>query len=454
MGEFGPLSRARYRVPSGESLYYFRNFRVFVPQSPCLSDIHQFWWIAGSIEEFLDSPQTLGDRAFLMKNSFAFRPVDIPVDAARLGHEKAFVEQIGPTVRAVLRHKSGMGLDMRDGRSENHDALDLYHDVMMRLWERMAWVGPRDSGMISDARAYAASVAHNAWSDHLRHKYPNRTSLKNRLRHVLNQDEGFALWADATGEWLAARADSLGDRMTRARMRGDHARVASLRIGLERPPAGTAPARSFDTMQPGDWRRLLGAILDHVRGPIAIDDLVSVCAALLDVQESHAVRFDDEREAMMSVPSSPGSEPHGIAQTRSMLRRLWVLVQQLPPHYRLAYLLNIPGPGKSRGDIEVLLLEGVATIDQIEASLGLDDGGYRLLASELEGVDPHATALVQPGGPSERFVQLWRHLPLADTLIARLLGLRPQQVINRRMLALRRLAKGFGQERRKDRMRR
>lgn len=378
----------------------------------------------------------------------------LPVGAVRRAREKIFIEQIGPTVQAILRHKCGVGLDMRDRRSDNLDALELYHDVMMRLWERMAWAGPGgEPDAIGDARAYAASVTRNAWSDHLRQQYPNRTRLKNRLRYYLNREAGFVLGVDATGEWLVTRVDEGCDGAMRTDddAGAEHPRVAGLRIGIDRLPAEAMPARTFDTMRPDDWRQLLDAIFDHVRAPMTIDDLVAVCAALLDVRDGHAIRLDDARDALENLSSHPATEPHGIAQTRSMLRRLWVLVQRLAPDCRLAYLLNIPGPGKSRGDIEVLLRDGVATMGQIEASLALDDDAYRLLGRSLDGVDSCATALVYPGGPSERFVQLWRHLPLADALIARVTGLQPQQVINRRTLALRQLAKGFGLDRRAGR---
>src|SRR5579864_4680169 len=84
-----------------------------------------------------------------------------------------------PVVRAILRRKSGMTLAPDDARGDNLDALELYQDALARLWARLAGDGAPSAEAapgIADWMGYAASVTHNLWSDHLRHKYPRRTS--------------------------------------------------------------------------------------------------------------------------------------------------------------------------------------------------------------------------------------------------------------------------------------
>ena len=68
---------------------------------------------------------------------------------------------------------------------------------------------------------------------------------------------------------------------------------------------------------------------------------------------------------------------------------MWHAVCRLKPDYRCAYLLNIPAPGKSRGDIEVFVLNGIASVAEIGAALGLSDAQFEILwgALELDAAD-------------------------------------------------------------------
>src|SRR3954462_13563737 len=90
---------------------------------------------------------------------------------------RLLMEQLGQTVRAALRRRSGLSLSGADARAENLDALDVYQDVLTRIWER---IGEGTVDDVDDLKAYATTVAYNLWSDHLRRRNPRRTSLKNR----------------------------------------------------------------------------------------------------------------------------------------------------------------------------------------------------------------------------------------------------------------------------------
>ena len=132
---------------------------------------------------------------------------------------------------------------------------------------------------------------------------------------------------------------------------------------------------------------------------------------------------------------SATARPDAQVEIRQTLGRLWQGILALKPDYRVAYLLNIPGPGKSRGDIETFPIYGIATIEQIGAAVGLNERQFAVLWEDLDLAAAQRTSAVELRGSAEKFAFLWGYLPIADLLIGKLLGLQQQQIINRRMLA-------------------
>lgn len=356
-------------------------------------------------------------------------PADIP---------RQLFEQLGAVVRAILVRKSGMSLNIDDRRHDNLDALELLQDVMARLWERIA----DDAGAtVADLTAYAASVTHNAWSDYLRRKYPLRTSLKNRLRYFLDHQRGYALWNNAHGDPMAGRH---GWQLRNAEQVSSEL-IAALRSGHEKLPRGSVPRKAIDQFTAADWDLLVGSVLDRLGAPLAVDDLVAIAAQLTGLREERIESIDDDGQEGPSpaheIPDRSALTPDRQAETRSLLRQLWAAIKTLRPDYRRAYLLNLPGPGKTRADLDVFVLHGVATLTEIAAAVDLTATQYREVLMQLALEPGERFELERCSAPTEFFCLLWRHLPLADGLIAGLLGMEQQQVINRRMLALRELAR-------------
>jgi hypothetical protein len=358
---------------------------------------------------------------------------------ARSAQRDELLAQVLPIVRAILKRKSGATLAEDDGRRDNLDAIELYHEVIARVWERLA---SRDAGTdIADLKAYAATVTHNAWSDFLRDKYPRRASLKNRLRYFVEHQAKYALWQSAAGESMCGfRKMQLGANDAPS------ARVIALREGREKVPNLRLPGREFEQFDASAWDGVLDALFVRLGGPIALDDLVAVVSALVGLREDRIDSFDDDEAELDEHIADSGMTPEEIAQIRSALVQLWAAVVRLKPDYCCAYLLNVPGPGKSRAELEVFVIHGVASIGEIGDAVALDDGQYRIAYDEidLEDADRAETAVAR--APGDHFVVLWRYLPLADALIGRMLGLAQQQVINRRLLAVRELARAMQSE--------
>lgn len=367
------------------------------------------------------------------------RPMEMTAHDVR----SALLEEAAPLVRAILIRKSGMTLADSDARTENLDAIELQHEVMVRLWERL--VEPSEAPpSIRDVKGYVASITYNAWSDHLREKYPKRASLKNRLRYFLSHQPKYAVWADAGGETVAGFT-----RWQVGVTPAPGARISALRTQQERLPAGSVPRKDMERFERDDWDRLLDALFTRLGGPTSLDDAVSLIATLIALKEDRVESLagagdDDDDASSADIEDEDGPRPERIHEMRSTLAALWLAICALKHDYRCAYLLNIPGAGKTRGDIEVFVLQGIATLTEIGGALALTPAQFDAAWRELE-LDPLDRADLATLHTSEEFFcLLWKYLPLADLLIGRLLGLEQQQVINRRMLALRELARALG----------
>ncbi len=351
---------------------------------------------------------------------------------------KLLMERVAHTLRATLRRKSGLSLSDEDTRADNLDALDVYQDALMRVWER---VGGASAGAanVADLNAYATTVAHNLWSDYLRQRYPRRASLKNRLRYFLSHVPDYALWEGPDqGLHCGRSAWRYGTAAA------DPARVQRLGTDPSWVPTRSKPMERFSA---DDWSSFTAALFKRIGGPIPFDDLVSIAVQVLEVKESRHESIEAEEregaEAAQLVDQAVRA-PETDVELSASIRRLWDAVKALRADYRCAYLLNIPGPGKSRGDIEVFVELGVARVSEIGTALALSEAQYAIAwevlpLSAAERADVEALA-----APEEKFCVLWSYLPLADALIARLLGIQQQQVINRRTLAVRELARALG----------
>lgn len=342
--------------------------------------------------------------------------------------------------RAILRHKSGMSLRPEDTRHDNVEALELLQEVMARLWERLVNDDGREA--IEHLQAYAASVTHHAWADHLRRRHPQRASLKNRLRYFLGHQAAFALWPGDNGTvmtglhgWRLAppKATDAGERT-----------LAALRNGTAVLPRGSVPRKDLDRIEAADWARLLDALYRQLMQPVELDELTSLVAGWLDLREPQTESLDGEDDDAPVDEPADTTTPERIAEVRSLLRQLWGAILALKWDYRCAYLLNLPGADKTRGDLEVFLMHGIAGLHDIEAALALGEAHYRSAFAAL--ALPEAERPPPDAQPAHCFRALWPCLPLADAVIGAVLELAQQQVINRRMLALRELSRAMGHD--------
>lgn len=361
-----------------------------------------------------------------MGGTLASRPLDPllqPYLRARNGEdahrllERLLAEQADPLIRGIIRRKLDVALGRSGGKQsqEELDAEDVQADARLSLAARLVRLRLAEDaadGGIANFRSYVAVTAEAACDLYLRRKHRKRDNLKGRLLYLLDgrsNQTGFARWTGTDGETLAGFAAWQAQGQRFARTDRFQQLAANPRAVAER----LLPGEDFTRINPA---ALLAALLNWLGHPLPLDDLVQVFAALLEICEPRLVSEGDRESEEEPSPLERADERQNVeAQVvwRDTLQRLWDAIQQLPEHYRIPLLLNLRDD-RDGAVIAHLPDLGIASISQVAACVGI---------------------------PPREFAALWWELPLDDNTIAERMGLKRQDVINRRMLARRTLAR-------------
>jgi hypothetical protein len=306
--------------------------------------------------------------------------MDSVLDAFVTARDQADAEQ--ELERLLMFHSAAIVRRIIARRlGSSHDGDDVESQVMLQLMLRLRQ-GKSDDTLrcIETFAGYVAAAAHHACDHHVRRMHPARWRLRNRLRYLLEHDARFAIWKAPDGEWLCGRAE----------WRAQKAAASSLS-----PDVLTEPRREAG--------ELLLQMFGSSGAPMELSHVVDLAAAAWSVP---AVEMADAR-VIDTLQDRQAAIDDELGQRRKAAR-VWCHVCELPLRQRQALLLNLRDDG-----LALFLLTGIATL--------------ATLASALE---------MSPGALAE----LWNDLPMPDRAIAARLGCTPQQVINLRMAARKRLA--------------
>jgi len=292
-------------------------------------------------------------------------------------------ERVIESLIARARDVTTRVLNTAGGVLELEDAEDIVSTVTLRLLRRLGRMGELEH--ISSFDDFVARLSYNAFYDFLRRRYPERTRLKNRLRYLCSRDPRFALWR-ASGEMIAGLA----------RWKGRS--IALYEVSLS---TSSATALMLDRSSPTD---ALLAVFKKLGRPMKFESLVTMMAELWAVQEIEHVSGH--------LTASTRVEDRRL-ERRETLTNLWEEIKALRPLQRSALLLNLRDE-ESHSAVALIVLLGVATIDEI---------------AEVLGIEPDGLA------------KLWPRLPISDLEIAEMFSITRQQVINLRKAARERLVR-------------
>ena len=315
-------------------------------------------------------------------------------------------EEIEPIIKRGVGYKLRLHSLQRDRNSQRPEFEEIYNDIQLRLLKRLhALKEDPTRNPIANLRGYVAIVTRNMCDEYLRHRYPLRRSLKDKVRrHLLSHTE-FALWENTEHNWLAG-------------LSGWQSSGYTMRDGLY-ATGGDLKERLKMQWQKVDVQRLplhdlLMTIFDVAHAPLDLDELTELVAGSWGVEDHpaeplNANTFASPEEEQLSANINPAT----IIERRESLQLLWREICQLPRRQRVALLLNLRNP-QGINIITLLPATGVATFEQIAETLEI---------------------------PPVEFEQLWADLPFDDLHIAAYLSATRQQVINLRKTARERLLK-------------
>lgn len=349
--------------------------------------------------------------------------------------------------REVIERRFGVRLDSGQSSEKLQTAWDVYQNTTLKIIKAIS-----SGSRIDDPAGYAATIARNSCRDYWRIHHPGWADLKGRLSRFFRKQSAWAMWqVDEQLGWICGPAG-----WTRIPM-AEGSRVGELLDQPRRIRAGALPRLEMvEQVDSVAWDRLLNGFFEYLRGPVRLDELVSIAGVLFGVKGAQEMAFPETDDGRIWDPPAPEPRPDARIAVRELLVKLWNELKTMPKRWVLPFLLNPPvmkgsqgrkprggasDDGPDRGEVAVFTANGIATVAQIEAMIGFTDDQYSVLAREL-GFDAVAD-------PRLRFATLWNALPLDDGLIARVMGLESgQKVINLRMVAKNHLARALAERRR------
>jgi DNA-directed RNA polymerase specialized sigma24 family protein len=320
-------------------------------------------------------------------------------------------ERARPIIKNIIRAKLRVSFSEQDGQHLNQDALEIGSEVTGTLLAELQSLKsfPRQK-TINNFPNYVAVVTFNACYDYLRRKYPQRHSLKNKLRYLFTHRDEFALRESADGEWLCSESA----RRAQPRSAGAERRLQE----LTKDAASFARSKLSALNVAGlELAALVRALLAEVGGVVELDALANAVAALQGIneeREDESARGGDDEDTDPAATLAD-SRPSVVVELdrKVYLQKLWSEILELPPKQRAAVLLNLKD-AQGNSMVEMFPITGIASVRQIAEALGI---------------------------PAQEFARLWNDLPLDDNALAARLGVNRQQVINLRKSARDRLAR-------------
>jgi RNA polymerase sigma factor (sigma-70 family) len=314
--------------------------------------------------------------------------------------------EAAPLVRNTLRQRLGFYVSHLGANPQNHDAEDLYHDVMTKLIGLLNDPHLRTGrSEIQNFRQYVLRVATNACHDYLRAKSPARNRLKNNIRDLLERHPDFAQWRVGDGETLCGFTVWLN--------RSKSPTLAKHLSSLEAKPQEFLSAKfPREDVRQVPLTRLVAEVFRWLDSPVAFERLVQLAALLLDVRDQPQQSLDEDGILVESLTDST-FRCESRLELSELLQQLWTAVRRLPPKQRDSFCLSFTDD--SGDDLFTLLLDAeVTTLPEIAEAFN------RTL---------------------EDIILLWQQMPMDNAGVTHELNATRQQVNKWRFRALRHLEK-------------
>ncbi len=329
--------------------------------------------------------------------------------------------QATPAISAITRH----------GRAPEDAFQDATHRVIRHLWKLRS---DASASVIGNYVHYVKVIASHVIKGQVRQEHPTHRRLVDALRYVLKRHLSLALWTTegqlqlcGLAEWRTQpKPATCSERLMQL--------VADPRLVEHVVHVGRNGRRV-------DYADLLLQLFRWIGHPIAFDQLARLMAGM-KLTDTFTSEIDPDAWTTVSqrVPDAR-PRPDEQAEWREFLGRVWVQIEHLPQPQRVAYALNFTA---GDGQLELFPAYGIASIGRIGAALALTDEHFGRAWPALDLPEDELRRAQACARYDDKFVWLWRYLPLPDAVIACMLGVERQKIINLRKAAGDRLSRRLG----------
>lgn len=250
---------------------------------------------------------------------------------------------------------------------------------------------------IRDFSGYVAGVAHNTCNDFLRTKSPVRTLLKQSLRDLFTRHPELGIWKE--GQFtLCGFSEWTGDSLPI----GTDEKVTNLYELIE------LSDRLFLTENSGSKKvstTFVFNLLNLLGGPIPLDDLANLVTHFQGCAEYTFTSFDDESLSTERSTSETITSYGADIDARSLLRRIWELLQQRSLNQRRTFLYTFTD---ENGDslLRRMFEDRVATVTELIENLEIS---AEHLLELVKRTPLDSAAAADELSESKTKVNKWRH---------------------------------------------
>jgi RNA polymerase sigma factor (sigma-70 family) len=304
-----------------------------------------------------------------------------------------------PLIRRTLRQRLGFYVD-QSGRNTNcPDAADLFQDVQLCLLQKLSELcSQRSTNHIGNFVHYVVRVAINSCNEYLRHKTPERSSLKHNLRDLMSRHRDFSIWRGENNSLLCGFAAWKNQKMTAVQSmppeQSDEIVETLRKAGLARQDIQRFPLT-----------RIVSEIFNRIGRPIEINCLAEIVAALLMVKDLQPESLDQNEEGESRELIDPSPAPDVHIEGREMLQQMWMEVRRLPTIQRTVVCFKF-SDYSGEDFFHLILAAKIATLDELAEAFELTREELMKVGKQLPMDN---AALAKYLGTNRQLVSKWHH---------------------------------------------
>lgn len=302
-----------------------------------------------------------------------------------------------PLARLILTSRLNFTIGVLLTSQSQPDAEDLYQTVMLKVAGFLASIDVKDRQLDLEAiRGYLARIIHNVCNDYLRHKYPERTRLKDRVRDILKRHRDFDLWNGIGGVVCGFKSQ---------RGQAESPRVKVLLHDLT-VYSNTADSIGHEIRQLAklNMPEMLGDLFRWSDGPINVDHLIHIISEIKGIKDRPHESID-KIVYTNQLPAMRSNDGYDHIASQELLQKIWRALCEVTLNQRRTYLYT-QTDYEGQSLLHVIIYRQAVNLSEIIQKLELAREELILL---LNRVPMDTTQAAIELGATNSIIAKWKH---------------------------------------------